>query len=778
MRLPSWLLWIVRGLLLLALCTPLVVKWNVFFPFAFGKALFFRVVIELALFLWAARSLLMLHGPYGVGKEERAWRTLFRHPLTLAIGGFFISLLISTIFAVNDYRAFWGDVERSEGFWGMLHYGALFVLLLRFFGAREWGWLMKVLFGGGIVLMFYGVLEYFGITDFPFAVPSSSVAGAGVARLASLVGNSAFLSTHLLLLVAFAGIFWYFKKDALKEESRAWSLLALGTGLLALPAIFFTGTRGAILGLVAGFGMWVVLVAAGFTGSGKRFRAIAIAALAALLVFGGIFWSTRTASFWQEVPGLSRLANTNPFDQHDASTQTRLITWRVSWEAFLDRPVFGWGPENYLMAYERHYDPNYALYGETWLDRAHNKVFDLLVMQGAVGFLAYLSIFIMAFWVIARYRKPEGAVLASGLVAYGVQNLVLFDQVVSYPVIFSLFAFIVWRFRKEDVGAPEERTRIHVPNAHAYETGAFALLAGASLVSLYLWNYVPYRQSVAMRASPGLGEVNKVVAKIQEAITPYNFAQISIRSQAVDAIYLDQYFYNDAYRSNPKFRILGDTLIEAMDELTRREPYDVRLILREAEMIDSLAFDDAKAYERIEGLLRVARELAPRRQEVLYHQAINFAKQGRIDEALVTAQEALDMSPEVPRARFHYALILAAAHRDEEAKRELAYMETLDPRFAALLGVDHNSVMMLYHAWGRQDKMAELVIKSIDGAVVTRFRADYYLLALQYFAAREDAPNLIKVATFIGETTPELKDDMEVIVDLARKAAWHIISNL
>ena len=775
MRISRLMLWGVRGLLLLAACTPLFVKWNVFFPFAFGKALFFRTVVELALFLWASRALLLLY------KEEKGaddwflgWRSALAHPIVIALGAFFISLVVSTIFAVNNYRAFWGDVERAEGFFGMLHYGVFFLLLLRFFGAREWGGFMKVLFIGGLVLTFYGVLEYFGVKNFPFAI--QPVLNADTVRVSSLVGNSAFLATHMLLLVVFAGIFIYFKKDKLQTESRLWSYLALGAAALAVPTIFFTQTRGAILGLIFGVGVWVLLMAMGFSRSSRRVRNAAIAALVGLACLSGVFWVTRSASVWQSIPGLDRLARTESLTTKDASTQTRLITWKVSWEAFKEKPAIGWGPENFLVAYEKHYNPDYALYGETWLDRAHNKVFDVLVTQGSFGLLAYLAIFIAAAYAIVRRRRPEGALILAGLAAYGVQNLVVFDQVVSYPVIFSIFAFVAWRFRPDE--AAEQLPPVSWSGNIAREIRIIppVLTIAMCAYALYALNYIPYRQSVAMRLSPGLGDIDKVVAKVKEGMYPYNFSQINNRGQAVDTSYLDQYFYNDGYRNNPRFRVLGDTLIEGIDEIVRREPYDVRLILREAEMLDPFAYSEPALYKRIEDLLRIALALAPQRQEVLYHLAVNLAKQGRIDEALPIVKEALDMSPEVPRARFHYALILAAARRDKEAQEELAYMERLDPRFQTLLGADHNSVMMLYNAWGRKDKIAELVMKNIDGFVTLRFRDEYYLLAIQYYAANQDASNFIKVATFIENALPTYKDEMEVLVDLAKRGRWDIIS--
>ena len=58
--------------------------------------------------------------------------------------------------------------------------------------------------------------------------------------------------------------------------------------------------------------------------------------------FWRCFWLTRDALVWQKIPGLNRLAQTKILDVNDPSTQFRLITWKLSWNAFKEKPIFGW----------------------------------------------------------------------------------------------------------------------------------------------------------------------------------------------------------------------------------------------------------------------------------------------------------------------------------------------------------------------------------------------------------------------------------------------------
>ena len=72
--------------------------------------------------------------------------------------------------------------------------------------------------------------------------------------------------------------------------------------------------------------------------------------LAAVLVFVSAF-ILRDSSVIQVLAGanssLERLLDTDP---DDASAVSRLNALSIGWWAFMDRPLFGWGPENYYAA--------------------------------------------------------------------------------------------------------------------------------------------------------------------------------------------------------------------------------------------------------------------------------------------------------------------------------------------------------------------------------------------------------------------------------------------
>jgi|GEM_PF-596858 O-antigen ligase len=779
---------IIIGLLLLNVVTPLLVWMGVVFPFIFPKAIFSRSLIEMTLIVALIYAVLILRRrpveSVRVAKERI--REILRNPLIVALGLFFISLLVSTFLAVDQFRAFWGSVERAEGFWGMLHVLLFFILGAVFLSRKSWVLFFKLSLVVGVVVSIRAFIEYLGI----FGVTP-------LGRPDSFVGNAAFLATQMLFFVGFSALVFY-EDGRTSLSSWFWRLSRYAVpvlGLLFFVTMFITRTRGALLGFGAGIVALLAYYALrrpapGVNGDAIRLgslhfpvRTTSVVVLGSILLFGLIFFFTRTAPVWQSVPGLDRLARTAALDTNDASTQTRLLTWRLSWDAFLERPFFGWGPENYLVAYERHYNPDFAVYGETWLDRAHNKLIDVLVMQGLFGLLSYLAVFGAVLYLIAKLRAGPKALLVALLVAYFVQNLVLFDQLLSYLAFFALLGYILrlhFDEKKPDGGTRPQQAQENAPNPLAirFLTAGCVLIGLFLLFSLYLWNWVPLVQARLYKGATTSHSVDDIVATLSRAMTPYNFAQTNIRGNAIDAVYLNQFFYNDTYRLNPKYTPLGDILIQGMEDIIARHPdYDARDYIRLVEMMNGYARDDASYYVKAEPLIRKALELVPRRQEVYYNLAFNLAGQGRFEESIQTAQYAVDLNPKVARAHFQLGLMYTAAGDSVNGQIEIARMEELDPSLSMLLANDHRTLVLLYSAWGMTDEAMKLVLQSTEETSEI-LDLDSYKRALRYYIEQRNADMLIRIATYMKSHFPESADEMDVIVDLANKRNWDILSTL
>ena len=85
--------------------------------------------------------------------------------------------------------------------------------------------------------------------------------------------------------------------------------------------------------------------------------------------------------------------------------EARYIVWKMAWNGFLERPILGWGLENFNVTFGKHFDSKLYLReygGEIWFDRAHNIVLDTLINSGIVGLISYLSIFCTSIFLLLK----------------------------------------------------------------------------------------------------------------------------------------------------------------------------------------------------------------------------------------------------------------------------------------------------------------------------------------------------------------------------------------
>ena len=95
--------------LYLTLFTVLLIGSKFIFPFITLKTIFFRILIEVALFLYI---LLALSNSYYRPKMNK---------ILWLIAAFGLIILVTGIFGLVSYRTLWGTIERGEGFLFISH---------------------------------------------------------------------------------------------------------------------------------------------------------------------------------------------------------------------------------------------------------------------------------------------------------------------------------------------------------------------------------------------------------------------------------------------------------------------------------------------------------------------------------------------------------------------------------------------------------------------------------------------------------------------------------
>lgn len=455
----NYLLKISKFFLYLAPFSVAIVYQGTLFPFIVGKYVFFRTVVDLALvfFVWAWAIQPTYNKQQITNNNNKNQLTVISYkllvnPLVVAVALFTLIFVLAGFFGVNSAASFWSNFERGEGSLQLIHLFIFFALLVATFrDEKSWRKMFIVLVGVAALVIGYGLAGALNIGNF--------IGSNLCLRFSGSLGNAAYTGTYLIFAIFYA--VYLANEDAKKNIKWLW----LGLAGLFFIFLLFTQTRGALLGL----GMAVIagLTYLFFSLPKGKIKKVILLLIVLLVVSGGLAIKYRRSinimPFCSaEIGGGNRILDV---DFGTETFQTRLLLWKESVEAFKERPIFGWGPENFTVAFEKYYQPQFT----TWYDRAHNIFFDYLVMTGMLGLISFLGIFGIYYWQFFKFNQQSttnnnknqlsvisykslvgNALLFALPIAYLVQGLVLFDVLSIYINIFLFLAFVNWKFSNRD----------------------------------------------------------------------------------------------------------------------------------------------------------------------------------------------------------------------------------------------------------------------------------------------------------------------------------------
>ncbi len=637
MQIPKILNPVIITGLVLALFIPFMVFDGNFFPFITGKGFFFRILVEILLGLWAVLIF---------------WDASIRPKFSWIFGSAaaFIGIIaIADLAGVDFYRSFWSNFERMDGLVTLLHLFVYFIVAGSVLNSRlKWHVFLNVSVFASVVMSLYAFLQLSG----------NIVINQGGVRVDGTLGNATYLAVYMLFNI-FIALFLLLRVQ-LQNTSAKWFISAwCGVALVfQLIVLYATATRGAILGLIGGLFLSSLYLAI-FGKDRPALRKISIGLIAGLFLLIGGFFAVRNAEFVTNSPTLSRFAS---LSVEDISKQGRRYVWPMAIQGFKEKPILGWGQENFNYVFNKYYDPR--MYNqEPWFDRAHNVVLDWLVAGGIVGLLGYLGMFVALLWLVVKSKTltiADKAIVVGLTAAYFFQNLFVFDNLISYIYFFSLLAFVhadtvqgkpepVWYRRIYSLSW----TKVAVPIAAAlvvvvlvYGLNIKAILANRTLLQAIITNKSTPEQSL---------ENFKKVYEYDTFANTEATEQLANQSQRFSASTV----------SDETKKMYIDFAAQQIDLQIERTPRDARELLFAGSFF-SRGVDQVKGLQYLER----ASEQSPKKQTILFE--IGLAKLGQNDfsgglEALKTA---FDLNPEFTEARILYA-IGALYNKNEVLAREL-----------------------------------------------------------------------------------------------------------
>ena len=600
----------------------LIVADSLFFPYITGKGFFFRIIVEIITAAW------IIYACY----EPRV------RPKRSYIGWGFAALIIvmffADVFGLYAPKSLWSNFERMDGYVTLIHLFAYFVVVSSVLNTKAlWYRFFNVSLGVAGILAVYSFAQLAG----------QITINQGGWRLDGTLGNAAYMAVYQLFHIGFATLLFF-------NTRTTWLRYLYGTLAIVFTFLLIqTATRGAILGLAGG-----VLLATLFAlVCARTYRKMAIGVLLGWVVIVGGFIALKDASFIQENQYLSRVGN---ITLEEGSI--RFTLWGIALEGVKERPLLGYGQENFNYVFNAHYTPE-IYNAEQWYDRVHNIVFDWLIAGGILGALAYFSLLIFALYYLLRrgdvFTLPEQSIIFGLLGAYMFHNLFVFDNTVSYFLYVSVLAFVhstVAKPRFEAVRVQEQAiARIVTPIV-------LVVLVG----TLYIVNVPAMKTAGTLISALTSTSVNERLAYFKEALAYDTYGNQEVREQLLRT-------YPSIYTSGSVSVEMKQTFAVFIDSEIKRQvaekPRDARIHALAAPFYRTIQMPDQALQH-----LAVAITLSPEKQQFYIDKGLALLQKDALPEAVVAMRRAYTLEPRYDIARLYYGLV-SILSGDQATYREL-----------------------------------------------------------------------------------------------------------
>lgn len=703
--------YIVYGTIFLVPFIPFIVPSFLFFPFITGKGFAFRILVELMVGAWA---ILALQDPRY--RPNKSGITILATIFVFIIG-------LADISGVNPLKSIWSNYERMEGLVLLIHLlGFLFVISSVLKTEKLWHRFFNTSVVASVLMGFYGMLQLAGKVD--------THQGS---RLDGTFGNSAYMAVYMLFSI-FLTLFLY----ARKERGSLWKWFYGFAIVLQTVILYYTATRGALLGLIVGgivSGLFVVI----FEKENIRLKKFCIGGLVGIVVLAGLFLGIKNTSFVQQSPVLKRFAD---ISLQENTTKARFMVWGMAYEGFKENPILGWGQENFNYVFNKYYNP--GMYGqEEWFDRTHNVFFDWLIAGGLLGLLGYLSLFGAVLYYLIKdknnnFSVVEKSIFVGMLTAYFIHNFFVFDNLISYIMFFSFLGYIhSLNIEKNNDGKVNEDINLI----------AIPLVIVLAIFSMYFFNVKGLIVNIDLinAMKPQKEGAIKNLEYYQKAVSynsPYNQEVVEQLMQFGTKA--------DSVEISPELKQkISQTVSTEIEKQISRDSENTRI-----EFMYGTYLAGIRSYEEAFVHLNKALELSPNKETILIVIGNTYVNSGNPKEGLKYLKKAHELSPESGNIITYYAATAIYAREDSLVK------ELLVPIYGTIL-VNDDQIINAYV----KTKQYENAIKILEIKVKENSTDPQAMLTLGavYLEAGYRAKSVEALKKTI-ELNPDFKDQGEYYI--------------
>jgi len=627
------------GIVAVFLILPLIYFPNWAASYVTSKQYFLIGIVEVLFVLWV--WLLLIDRRYRLSKKNAV--------LLLPIFLFLASLTISAFAGVDPATSFFSKVESGTGLILLYHVFIFACITASVIRVQQQNFLKHIVQANFLASVVLAVATFFtgpnGLFEINSAMLDKSSGGA-------MMGNSLLVGAYFIFSV-------FLTLYLITHESKIWKkvLYWLGIAIMTFSPIYFNAAifkgvkfselllsahsiigqaRIAVAALIIGLFLSLFIWLCTYKEK-KPWRVVGIIGIITMVIIGGM--------------AIEKIASPNSSFHTFFVNQSgnRIIDWQEGLQGIKQRPLLGWGPENYHVVYQQYLNPIVFSLGhgnEVWALHPHNNTLEVLVNGGVIGFIFYLLVLASLFGGLLKlYRKGKinGATYAlfiGMLVAFIIQQQMIYDSIVSYTMFFFIIAIVAGL--SDQTNDPQ---MVLVSN----DKSLYIWCTVVAVLMIPIWIYAAYLPARKME------ELQRVAAMTAEMRTKaYKHLFRSAGSYALDTdaeFFTDPLFYSydadtETMKANPTYQKIASaeiqSLITAVNPVWQKQHYDYHLTLSliNLENLEFYLTGDKKQLAQADIYAKRAFVLSPTDPQIYTAYAQTLTYEGNT----VGAKESLNMA--------------------------------------------------------------------------------------------------------------------------------------
>jgi len=713
---------ILKSGIYLSLITVFLLFKSMLYPYITSKQFSFNILIEVLFAIW-----LVFIIKYPNFRPSKSW-------ISISLISFFTVITISSFTGVDFNLSFWGDAERMLGVFHLLHFLAYYFIIITVMQTwQDWRNFLTTSVVVATVIVLYGFIK--GIHF-------------------STLGNTAYLSGYVIFNIYFALILFFRHKIKNITIAKNWiPWLYIGAAIILTSVLRTTHTRGAYVGLAVSFLILLIY----FIIVSKNIK-IKIASLVVLILISSLIAIAWLKPNLALVKNSSILSTVSQINLEASTFQTRLIAWRAAIKDLPNHWLLGTGHGNFAITFDKHFDPEFYIHTptETYFDRAHNNIIDIVSTTGLLGLITYLSILITAgYYLVKGYfkgkiKRYDFILLVSLLVAYFIQNLVVFDSLVTYMSLMMTLGFIYWLSKKEETKFAKDEL---FADKEFYILG---IIGVAMLLVVYQFNVLPFKmmqQTINGQISYEIGrpvvaanyyqkafEYNTVLDRdsrqsfARQIIAMPNILDKVSKQEASDILDYAIYLVRQNVAYNPQDSLMQTELAQLLNITAQfNENNNDRFYFYSNQALDAI---------------NIAIDSSPRRVQLYFIKARIYETRNELDQTIETLKYAVSLNEQYPDSSCNLARYYFIDQNKEDG---FAIMDKcLDLGGGTTLTPVSYVESLINYYWAKEDWTRSLVLyehfKTLDNSAETQVAlAKLYLQFGQIDKSIEAATQAIEI---------------------------------